>query len=92
MRRALTTTSRVSFDDFFVPYTTTLSLNWQYPSDQVLIPAGSSNEDGDDAMPLKMNPVFETHLRELGHWSLGTAFAGTHPGLVEGVRIEDVAR
>jgi len=91
MRRILSTTSQVGFDDFFVPFTTTLSLNWPYPSDQVLIPAESSTEDN-GAIFVKMNPVFETHLRDLNHWSLGTAFAAAHPQLIEGVRIEDVVR
>ncbi|KAK5116817.1 hypothetical protein LTR85_009077 [Meristemomyces frigidus] len=86
MRKTLTTSSSpAKFDEFFVPYTTTLSLNWPYPTDQVLIP---TKMDGEDRMTL--NPVFETHLRKLENWSLGSAFGTRFPDLVGGeVRMED---
>nr|POE47197.1 hypothetical protein CFP56_00529 [Quercus suber] len=79
----------VKFEDFFVPYTTTLSLNWPYPDDQVLIRSLGPNEPRD----VKLNPVFETHLRNIDNWSLGTAFKQAHPHLIgEGMRIEDQPR
>lgn len=88
MRRVLTLSSvdaPVKFEEFFVPYTTTLSLNWPYPKDQVLIQSASADENA-----MTMNPVFEAHLRDLGNWSLGKEFEGTFPGLVgDGVRILD---
>jgi len=91
MRRVLSTGP--SPNDFFTPYTTTFktgfSVNWPYPADQVLIPTGLSATDG--APAYKMNPLFEMHLRNLDHWSLGKAFAAEHPDLVEGVRIHDAA-
>ncbi|KAH6670642.1 BZIP transcription factor [Halenospora varia] len=62
------------FDNFFIPFTTTLSLNWPYePTDTLL-----SSPESDDLM---INPVFERHLRRLDNWSLGPAFAKTFPGL-----------
>ena len=77
--------TEVKFEDFFVPYTTTLSLNWHLPPDCVLIRSTSS--DGDT---LDINPAFEHHLRDLHNWSLGTRFAQTFPHLVDGtVRIKD---
>ena len=37
-----------------------------------------------------MNPVFESHFRDLGNWSMGSGFKAAFPGLVdESVRIED---
>ncbi|KAK4545992.1 hypothetical protein LTR36_002556 [Oleoguttula mirabilis] len=85
MRKRLTTLSALTkFDDFFVPFTRTLSLNWPYPSDQVLIPTKTDDGDG-----MALNPVFETHLRKLENWSLGSAFRAAFADLVSGeVRIE----
>ncbi|KAK3110393.1 hypothetical protein LTR53_015361 [Teratosphaeriaceae sp. CCFEE 6253] len=87
MRRQLASASTpVNFDEFFVPYTTTLSLNWPYSTSQVLI--SSLTEDGSG---VKLNPLFEMHLRVLDHWSLGVDFQRAFPDLVnEEVRIHPV--
>ncbi|TKA74168.1 hypothetical protein B0A55_06584 [Friedmanniomyces simplex] len=83
MRKRLAASSTpVRFDEFFVPYTTTLSLNWPYPTSQVLIPTNSEEGGG-----VRLNPVFETHLRGLEHWSLGADFQRAFPDLVVDVRI-----
>lgn len=69
------------FDNFFVPFTTTLSLNWPYePTDTLL-----SSPENDDLM---INPVFERHLRRLENWTLGPAFAKAFPGLVDTFRLK----
>ncbi|PIA94579.1 hypothetical protein CB0940_08353 [Cercospora beticola] len=74
----------VKFEDFFVSYTTTLSLNWPLPHDCVLL------RSGNDGATLELNPAFEHHLRDLNNWSLGTRFAQTFPLLVDStVRIKD---
>ncbi|ETS77544.1 hypothetical protein PFICI_11418 [Pestalotiopsis fici W106-1] len=61
------------FDDFFVPFTNTLSLNWPYEETDVLI----ENPDGE----LLINPVFETHMKRLDNWTLGDQFDRTFPQL-----------
>ncbi len=69
------------FDNFFIPFTTTLSLNWPYePTDTLL-----SSPENDDLM---INPVFERHLRRLENWSLGPAFAKAFPGLADTYRLK----
>jgi hypothetical protein len=69
------------FDNFFIPFTTTLSLNWPYePTDTLL-----SSPESDDLM---INPVFERHLRRLENWSLGPAFAKAFPGLTDTFRLK----
>ncbi|KAG4444282.1 hypothetical protein IFR05_000257 [Cadophora sp. M221] len=69
------------FDNFFIPFTTTLSLNWPYePTDTLL-----SSVEGED---LVINPVFERHLRLLDNWSLGPAFAKAFPGLQDTYRLK----
>lgn len=69
------------FDNFFIPFTTTLSVNWPYePTDALL-----SSPENDDLM---INPVFERHLRRLENWSLGPAFAKTFPGLQDTFRLK----
>ncbi|KAH8762874.1 hypothetical protein F5882DRAFT_415486 [Hyaloscypha sp. PMI_1271] len=69
------------FDNFFIPFTTTLSLNWPYePTDTLL-----SSPENDE---LTINPVFERHLRRLENWSLGPAFAKAFPGLQDTYRLK----
>ena len=34
----------VPFDEFFIPYTTTVSLNWPHGQDMILVPAGGGGE------------------------------------------------
>ncbi|KAK0312395.1 hypothetical protein LTR82_013865 [Friedmanniomyces endolithicus] len=87
MRKRLAASSTpVRFDEFFVPYTTTLSLNWPHPTSQVLLPASPAEGGG-----VKMNPVFESHLRGLESWSLGADFQRAFPDLVVDVRIHGAA-
>lgn len=71
------------FDNFFIPFTTTLSLNWPYePTDTLL-----SNDQGGEG-EVVINPVFERHLRRLDNWSLGPAFAKAFPGLQDTYRLK----
>ncbi|KAF9878484.1 BZIP transcription factor [Colletotrichum karsti] len=62
------------FDNFFVPFTTTLSLNWTYEDTDTLLQVPDSDE-------VVINPVFERHLRRLENWTLGQAFNQTFPKL-----------
>ncbi|KAH8593203.1 hypothetical protein B0O99DRAFT_627495 [Bisporella sp. PMI_857] len=69
------------FDNFFIPFTTTLSLNWEYEPTDCLLSSSESDE-------LMINPVFERHLRRLENWSLGSAFAKAFPALRDTCRIK----
>lgn len=69
------------FDNFFIPFTSTLSLNWPYEATDTLLSSGDSEE-------LMINPVFERHLRRLDNWSLGPMFAKTFPDLVDTYRLK----
>jgi len=71
----------IPFDTWFIPYTTTLSLNWPYEPTDTLISLPDSEE-------LSINPVFERHVRDLNNWSLGPAFAKAFPMLVETTKIK----
>ncbi|KAH7320927.1 hypothetical protein B0I35DRAFT_202680 [Stachybotrys elegans] len=62
------------FEHFFVPFTTTLTLNWPYEETDCLL----MNPDSDEIV---INPVFERHLRRLENWRLGEAFATAFPHL-----------
>lgn len=62
------------FDNFFVPFTTTLRLNWPYEETDTLL----ESPDGEELM---INPVFERHLRNHANWSLGEAVVATFPSL-----------
>jgi hypothetical protein len=69
------------FDNFFVPFTSTLSLNWPYEPTDTLLSSPESDE-------LMINPVFERHLRRLENWSLGPAFSKAFPGLQDTYRLK----
>lgn len=88
MRKTLAI-SPMDFDDFFVPYTTTLSLNWNY--DEPVLLTSQDTHNGDKSTPIvTINPVFEKHMRDISNWSLGSEFRSTFPDLCEeGMRIED---
>ncbi|KAI9730885.1 MAG: hypothetical protein M1834_005603 [Cirrosporium novae-zelandiae] len=76
------------FENFFLPYTTTLSLNWPYePTDALLVTDIGGNGDG-SGDPI-INPIFERHLRNLENWSLGPEFRDALPVLGDTVRIVD---
>ncbi|QDS77323.1 hypothetical protein FKW77_004808 [Venturia effusa] len=95
------THSQPHFDQFFIPYTTSLSVNWPYRDSDVLLPstfqatATSPNSSAAGAVQQaeepawRMNPVFETHIRNLENWSLGPAFRDVFPNWVETVRIAE---
>lgn len=65
-----------AFDNFFVPFTTTLTLSWPYEDVDTLLQNVDSNE-------VMINPVFERHLRNLDNWKLGDAFSKAFPTLVD---------
>ncbi|KAI1447440.1 hypothetical protein F5Y02DRAFT_424545 [Annulohypoxylon stygium] len=62
------------FDDFFIPFTTTISLNWPYEDTDTLLRSPDGGE-------LLINPVFERHLRRFENWTLGEAFDVAFPRL-----------
>lgn len=70
----------VPLDNFFIPFTKTLRLNWPYEDTDALL----QHPDGEELM---INPVFERHLRNLDNWSLGSAFAKAFPSLQDVCRI-----
>lgn len=79
------------FDNFFIPFTSTLSLNWPYEPTDALLNTGGGNGTGlgfGGEGELLINPVFERHLRRLENWSLGPAFAAAFPGLKDTCRIK----
>ena len=81
--RLVQTYPSTHFDEFFVPYTTTVSLDWPWSdAKSILANVPGSEEYG-------ISPGFEAHLRDLGNWSLGQRFAMTHPGLKETCRIRE---
>ncbi|KAI3327629.1 hypothetical protein HD806DRAFT_483423 [Xylariaceae sp. AK1471] len=62
------------FEDIFVPYTLTLSLNWPYEDTDTLL-------ESPDGSEIIINPVFERHLYKGENWTLGPAFDKAFPHL-----------
>jgi hypothetical protein len=61
-------------DNFFVPYTITLSLNWPYEETDTLLECPDGGE-------IIINPVFLRHLCTAENWTLGSAFDEAFPSL-----------
>jgi hypothetical protein len=83
------------FDSFFIPYTSTLSINWPYSPQDVLLPTtppqniARTSSGATDEPFWRMNPVFEDHVRNLDNWSLGIAFSEHFPQWTDTVRIKE---
>ncbi|KAI6799507.1 hypothetical protein KC327_g8603 [Hortaea werneckii] len=90
MRALLASTNPKRFDEFFVPFSTTISVNWPASSGDVLVarsPHPGAN-NGDVPENLTITPEFESHFRNLSNWSLGKDFVAKFPDIVtEEVRI-----
>ncbi|KAL4786371.1 hypothetical protein BJX76DRAFT_126097 [Aspergillus varians] len=69
------------FDNWFIPFTKTLSVNWPYEATDCLLSTG----DADETI---INPVFERHFTDINNWTLGPAFAEEFPLLVETTKIK----
>ncbi|KAM0261985.1 hypothetical protein ACHAQJ_001991 [Trichoderma viride] len=72
------------FDNFFLPITSSLRLCWPYDEAHTLL----RNPDSDEIM---INPVFESHMRNLDNWKLGTVFAKSFPMLADTCQYWDTA-
>ncbi|UKZ81987.1 hypothetical protein TrVFT333_009768 [Trichoderma virens FT-333] len=64
------------FDNFFLPFTSTFTVSWPYEEAHTLL----RNPDSDEIM---INPVFESHMRNLDNWKLGKLFAESFPMLAD---------
>lgn len=73
------------FENWFIPFTRGLSVNWPYEASDCLLFTAESDE-------LMINPVFERHFRNLNNWSLGPEFAQAFPALVDTTRIKPETR
>ncbi|KIW15859.1 hypothetical protein PV08_05909 [Exophiala spinifera] len=74
------------FENWFIPFTSDLNVNWPYDDTDCLL--ASTSENGEPCM----NPVFERHIRRLENWSVGSNFAAAFPGLVDTTRLNLVNR
>ncbi|UKZ89918.1 uncharacterized protein TrAFT101_004951 [Trichoderma asperellum] len=70
------------FDNWFLPFTSTFSISWPYEEAHTLL----RNPDSDEIM---INPVFESHMRNLDNWKVGRAFAEAFPMLVDTCKFWD---
>ena len=73
------------FDNFFIPFTTTLTLSWPYEETDTLLQSPENDE-------LLINPVFERHLRDLRNWKLGPAFVKAFPALADTCNVHNMTR
>ncbi|KAJ6143634.1 hypothetical protein N7471_003087 [Penicillium samsonianum] len=78
--RIITNYQNYPFENWFIPFTRDMNVNWPYEDTDCLLSAGDSEE-------LVINPVFERHMRNLSNWSLGPLFAESYPSLADTARI-----
>ena len=69
------------FENWFIPFTTGISVNWPYEDTDCLL----STSNRDEPM---VNPVFERHIVRLENWSLGPEFVEAFPALEGCARIQ----
>jgi hypothetical protein len=65
--------TKYPLEEYFVPYSMTLSINWPYEESDALL----KTESGE----VVINPVFIRHLCMAENWTLGDAFDKTFPSL-----------
>ena len=70
------------FENWFLPFTSGLSVNWPYEPVDCLINTGDHEE------PI-INPVFERHIYRLKNWTVGSQFIATFPALADTVTVKD---
>lgn len=89
----------LSLEAFFLPYTSSLSVNWPDPDDvwtcvfRVRRQATRSDGDSRDAEgfteDIRPLPAYEQHVRNLDNWSVGPEFAEAFPWLAGTTRIKE---
>ena len=72
---------RPHFEDFFVTFTKTMSVNWPYPQNSCLNVTPSSTPG--EPPSIELSRPFIDHVTYLGNWSIGPAFAAEFPELVD---------
>ncbi|KAK0388945.1 hypothetical protein NLU13_2522 [Sarocladium strictum] len=77
-REYLISHPQITLDDFAAPYSSGFKLNWPYDPDSVLLTAPTSD---DDVAETTINPVYEEHMRQIRHWTVGDAFRLRFPEL-----------
>ncbi|KAI9889436.1 MAG: hypothetical protein M1814_005299 [Vezdaea aestivalis] len=73
-----------TFNEFFPPYTTGLSVNWPYDP----MTCVGRGQDGE----YMLTGLYEDHIRNLSNWSLGPEFEREFPTLSMSVNIKPKAR
>ncbi|KAF4982854.1 hypothetical protein FZEAL_1604 [Fusarium zealandicum] len=67
-----------TLDDFAVTYSSGFELNWPYEPSSVLLAA---SVNGNGTSETVINPVYEEHMRQIRHWTVGDAFRHKFPEL-----------
>ncbi|CAM1505008.1 Fc.00g106450.m01.CDS01 [Cosmosporella sp. VM-42] len=79
-REYLISHPEITLDDFAAPYSSGFKLNWPYDPASVLL-AASINVNG--TAEITINPVYEEHMRQIRHWTVGDAFRTRFPELTQ---------
>lgn len=87
MRDKLVTVYKdIDFNNFFIPFTAGLSVNWQYDPMDCLIAMGPDNDD-----PI-INPVFDRHIKVQNNWTVNSKFMREFPMLKDTAKVKDTTR
>ncbi|KAL2212990.1 hypothetical protein CC79DRAFT_1374457 [Sarocladium strictum] len=77
-REYLISHPQITLDDFAAPYSSGFKLNWPYDPESVLLTASTSVNG---VAETTINPVYEEHMRQIRHWTVGDAFRARFPEL-----------
>ncbi|KAH8176644.1 trichothecene efflux pump [Sarocladium implicatum] len=77
-REYLISNPHITLDDFAAPYSSGFKLNWPYDPESVLL---ATSTGGNGAAEITINPVYEEHMRQIKHWTVGDAFRTRFPEL-----------
>ena len=73
------------FDDWFIPFTSSFSINWPYDDNETVLSKPGSDE-------MSVAPLFEQHLRKLNNWSVGPRVVNAFPTLAQYLKVETTPR
>ncbi|KAH0845342.1 hypothetical protein FOPE_11397 [Fonsecaea pedrosoi] len=71
-------------EEFGAFHSTSVSVNWPYSSDCVLITSRGGAAKEDETV-LSLNPAFEEHIRDLRNWTIGSRFTQKYPELAAAI-------
>ena len=82
MRDYLVRHQDITFDEYTDAFSLAFDVNWPYDDELVILVEQSP---GSATKRYRINPVFEEHIRNLSHWTVGPRYWQHYPALGKAV-------